>query len=293
VIPPDRPTIGVVAKPQPTGTLPLLGELLEWLDRRGIRCVLDPEAARLAGEGSRSVSERDELPEKADLLVVLGGDGTLLSVARHLFRREVPILGVNLGSLGFLTEISTEEMIPALEACLEGRAELERRMMLECTLSRDAVPLASFHCLNDVVINKGALARMFELRVDVGDLWLTNMRSDGLIVATPTGSTAYNLSAGGPIVVPGLDGIIVSPLCPHTLTMRPLIVDGRHPIRVRLVRESGQVYLTADGQTGHPMVAGDEVRVTRSPHAAPLVLSPSRNYFSLLREKLGWGSGHS
>jgi NAD+ kinase len=289
----DPSTVGVIAKPQPAGVLPLLGELLEWLDRRGIRVVLDPEAARLAGGGARDVAEREELPEKADLLVVLGGDGTLLSVARHLYQREVPILGVNLGSLGFLTEISTEEMIPALQACLEGRAELERRMMLQCTLSREGEALATYHCLNDVVINKGALARMFELRVDVGDLWLTNMRSDGLIVATPTGSTAYNLSAGGPIVVPGLDGLIVSPLCPHTLTMRPLIVDGQHPIRVRLVRESGQVYLTADGQTGHPMIAGDEVRVARSPHAAPLVVSPSRNYFALLREKLGWGSGHS
>ena len=286
-------TVGIIAKPQPSGKLALLDGLLEWLDRRGIPVVLDPEAARLAAGGNRTVAEREELPEKADLLVVLGGDGTLLSVARHLYRREVPILGVNLGSLGFLTEISTEEMIPALESCLQGRAEMGRRMMLQCTLSRDGAVLASYHCLNDVVINKGALARMFEIRIDVGDLWLTNMRSDGVIVATPTGSTAYNLSAGGPIVVPGLDGLIISPLCPHTLTMRPLIVDGKDPIRVRVVRESGQVFLTADGQTGHPMREGDEVRVARSPHSVPLVASPSRHYFALLREKLGWGSGHS
>ena len=285
-------TVGIAAKPQPSGTLPVLKELLRWLDGRGVPVILDPDAARLAEAEGWPVLEREELPEKTDLIVVLGGDGTLLSVARHLYRREVPILGVNLGSLGFLTEISTEEMIPTVEACLAGKAEVHKRMMLQCTLFRGEEALASYHCLNDVVINKGALARMFEIRVEVGGLWLTNMRSDGLVVATATGSTAYNLSAGGPIVVPELDGLILTPLCPHTLTMRPLIVGGQTPVHIEVVRESGQVYLTADGQTGHPMHAGDYARIARSPHSVPLVVSQSRNYFALLREKLGWGSGH-
>jgi len=284
-------TVGIAAKPQPSGALPALKELVHWLGNRGVPFVLDPDAARLA-DTSGPVAERDELPEKTDLIVVLGGDGTLLSIARSLYRREVPILGVNLGSLGFLTEISTEEMIPALEACLNGKADVQRRMALQCTLVRGEEAIATFHCLNDVVINKGALARMFEIRIEVGGLWLTNMRSDGLIVATATGSTAYNLSAGGPIVVPGLDGFILTPLCPHTLTMRPLIVGAQTPVHIEVVRESGQVYLTADGQTGHPMHAGDHVRITRSSHSVLLVVSQSRNYFALLREKLGWGSGH-
>ena len=289
--PPANPVIGIAAKPQSGGALPVLNDLLAWLQSRGVRCVLDPDAHRLAGDlSSLPVEERARLPQVCDLVVVLGGDGTLLSVARHMHVREVPILGVNLGSLGFLTEIAREEMLRALEGCLQGRAAIQRRMMLQATLVRAGGDVAQFHCLNDVVINKGALARIIELRVEVGGTWLTDMRADGLIVATPTGSTGYNLSAGGPILVPNLDCLVMSAVAPHTLTMRPLLVDGRAPIGVSLLRGGEQVYLTADGQLGHPLQDGDHVRIERSPHQVPLVVSSSRNYFTLLREKLGWGS---
>lgn len=162
--------------------------------------------------------------------------------------------------------------------------------MLQASLVRGGDEVALFHCLNDVVIHKGALARIIEMRVAVGGAWLTDMRADGLIVATPTGSTGYNLSAGGPIVVPTLDCLVISPLAPHTLTMRPILVDGRAPMEISLLRGGERVFLTADGQLGHPLENGDVVRIGRSPHQVPLVVSPGRNYFALLREKLGWGS---
>ncbi len=281
--------VGIVAKPQPGGNLPPLDMLLRHLDGRGLKSVLDPEAARLARRPDAQVAQRCDLPHLVDLVVVLGGDGTLLSVARHLGGRPVPILGVNLGSLGFLTEVSTGEMLPTLDLCLAGRASVQDRMTLDATLRRDGATLAAYSCLNDVVLNKSAMARIIEVRVEVGGDWLTDMRADGLIVATPTGSTAYNLSAGGPILAPGVDGIILVPICPHTLTMRPIVLDGSHPVDITLLRGSEEVFLTADGQTGSPVKAGDCVRVVRSPKGVPLVTSPHRSYFALIREKLGWG----
>ena len=286
---PSGPVIGIVATPQPDGCLPPLDQLLCHLDAKGLRAVFDPEAARLANRPGARVVERSELPPLVDLVVVLGGDGTLLSVARHLGGRHVPILGVNLGALGFLTEVSTDEMIQTLDLCIEGRASVQNRMTLDATLHREGAVLATYSCLNDVVVNKSAMARIIEVRIEVGGEWLTDMRADGLILATPTGSTAYNLSAGGPILAPGVDGIILAPLCPHTLTMRPIVLDGSHPVDITLLRGSEEVFLTADGQTGSPVRTGDCVRVRRSPHGVPLVTSPHRGYFALLREKLGWG----
>ncbi len=284
------PTVGIVSKPRPGGSLPVLDTLIAWLRDRELPILLDPEAARLAPEAQWVVVERQDMAAKADLIVVLGGDGTLLSVARSMGTREVPILGVNLGSLGFLTEVATDEMVPALETYLAGRATIQKRMMLQASLVRDGAVVAAFHCLNDAVVNKGALARMIELHIEVGGMWLTDMRSDGLIVATATGSTGYSLSAGGPILVPSMDGIIISPLCPHTLTMRPIIVDGNSPVDVTLLRGAERVYFTADGQQGNPLQDGDRVRIERSPFQVPLVVSQNRNYFALLREKLAWGS---
>jgi len=281
--------IGIVAKPQPGGNLPALEGLLRHLDERGLKPILDPEAARLARRPDAQVAQRCDLPPLVDLVVVLGGDGTLLSVARHLGGRPIPILGVNLGSLGFLTEVSTDEMLPTLDLCLQGRASVQSRMALDATLRRDGATLATYSCLNDVVLNKSAMARIIEVRVEVGGDWLTDMRADGLIVATPTGSTAYNLSAGGPILAPGVDGIILVPICPHTLTMRPIVLDGSHPVDITLLRGSEEVFLTADGQTGSPVKVGDCVRVMRAPKGVPLVTSPHRSYFALIREKLGWG----
>ena len=282
--------VGIVAKPRPESGQQALGELIGWLEGRGVAYVLDPEAAKMAHRPDAPVAEREDLPKQVTLVVVLGGDGTLLSVARHSTGGDVPILGVNLGSLGFLTEISTDEMLPALELCLSGKATTQRRTVLDASLNRAGKLIASFPCLNDAVLNKSAMARIIEIRVEVGGVWLTDMRADGLIVATATGSTAYNLSAGGPILTPKLDGIVLSPLCPHTLTMRPIVLDGLEPVDITLLRGSEEVFLTADGQSGSPVRQGDTVRIQRSPHGVPLVLSSHRSYFALLREKLGWGT---
>ncbi|MGC8762546.1 MAG: NAD(+)/NADH kinase [Acidobacteriota bacterium] len=284
-------TVGIVAKPQAAGRLPLLEDLLELLQRHRVSVALDGEAARLAKRPALPVLSRAELPRKVDLLVVLGGDGTLLSVARHSTPRSAPILGVNLGNLGFLTEVSASEMERSVLACLQGPVPVERRMMLRVRLARNGKVLASFAGLNDAVVAKTTLARMIEVRVDVGGDLLTAMRGDGVIVATPTGSTAYNLSAGGPIVTPGIGALLVTPLCPHTLTMRPLLVDARSSVEITLLEESGSVFLTVDGQQGHPLEKGDRVRIGRARATVPLVIPPGRSHFALLREKLGWGSG--
>ncbi len=282
--------VAVAAKPQPAGRLPLLDRLLAHLARLGAEVVLDEEASKLARNPHLRVLSRAEIPGEADLVVVLGGDGTLLSVARHSGRHGTPILGVNLGNLGFLTEVSASDMIAAVDSCFSGEARVERRMMLRADLRRGGRTRATFSCLNDVVVAKTALARMIDIRVDVGGGLLTTMRCDGIIVATPTGSTAYNLSAGGPIVTPGMDGILITPLCPHTLTMRPLVVGATSRVDVELIGESGPVFLTADGQEGHPVEGGDRIVVRRAPHSVRLVTDRGRSYFSLLREKLGWGT---
>ncbi len=287
---PSVPKVGVVAKPQPQTARPVLESLVGWLEAGRVPYALDPAAAEILGGAAREAVERADMPLACDLIVVLGGDGTLLSAARHLHRREVPILGVNLGRLGFLTEITVDQMVPALEAYFAGRAAVQHRMMLLVTLVRDGEAAATFHCLNDAVINKAALARIIHVRVEVGDGWLTDMRSDGLIVATPTGSTAYNLAAGGPILTPDLGAVIISPLCPHTLTMRPIILRGDEAVTITLLQNTGEVFLTADGQMGQPLRVHDRVRVERSPHRTPLVTLPGRDYYALLREKLGWGS---
>lgn len=286
-------TVGIVCKPKPGPKgLPVLEELLAWCDARGCSTRFDPVAGELASAPKDRVWERATLPGEVDLVVVLGGDGTLLSVARHLDVKRVPILGVNLGHLGFLTEVSTSEMIPTLEAFLDGKAPIQHRMMLRAELESAGKVQASFHCLNDAVITTAALARMIEVRVEVEGRWLTDMRADGVIFSTPTGSTAYNLSAGGPIVTPDLKALILAPLCPHTLSMRPLVLDAGSTLEVTL-RKGEEVLLTADGQKGTKVKVGDVVRITRSELSAPLITSPGRDYFALLREKLNWGAGRS
>ncbi len=283
-------TVGVVTKPQPALARPTLEKLVSWLDGAGHSAILDPASSEMLAARERPVAQRSEMPERCDLIVVLGGDGTLLSAARHVHRRDVPILGVNLGHLGFLTEITVDQMTAALTAFFEGRAVIQRRMMLVASLVRNGENVAVFHCLNDAVVTKAALARITHFRVEAGGRWLTDMRADGLIVATPTGSTAYNLAAGGPILAPDLNALILSPLCPHTLTMRPIILDSKEPVSITLLADSGEVFLTADGQMGQPLLVGDRVIVRKSEQPAALVGLPERDYFSLLREKLGWGS---
>ena len=229
------------------------------------------------------------LADRADLCVVLGGDGTLIHAARLLKGRQVPILGVNLGSLGFMTEIPQQDVFQVLDLVLAGKARVDSRMKLSCRLYRDDQLLIEDEVLNDVVINKGALARITDHEAWMDEELVALYKSDGVIVSTPTGSTAYSLSAGGPIVHPSIDCVVITPICPHALTQRPIVVPGDQVIRIHLKAAVNEVYLTIDGQAGHPLQRGDRVEVQRSPSRALLVRNPDRGYFSILRQKLHWG----
>jgi NAD+ kinase len=229
------------------------------------------------------------LPAAVDFMVVMGGDGTLLSVARRYAEKGVPILGVNVGGLGFLTEVSLAELYPAMEQVLAGQYEVEERMILYAAIFRQGQFFWGENVLNDAVINKGALARIVELTTWIDGEYLTTYRADGLILSTPTGSTAYTLSAGGPIVYPTLRHVILLPICPHTLSNRPIILPETVTVTVTLDRKAEDVYLTLDGQVGRVLEAGDRVEVKCAPHHLKLIKSPRRSHFEILRAKLGWG----
>jgi NAD+ kinase len=231
----------------------------------------------------------EEIGGRAELVLVLGGDGTLIHAARMVRGRAVPILGVNLGSLGFLTEVPRAELFPRLVEALEGRARLHTRMKLACRLHRDGKAVLEDEVLNDVVINKGALARIADHEVSLDGQYMTTFKSDGVIIATPTGSTAYSLAAGGPILHPALECAVVTPICPHALTQRPFVVPGDQVVNVVLRSEVADVYLTLDGQTGHPLQQGDRLEVWRSANRTVLVGNPNIDYFGILRQKLHWG----
>jgi NAD+ kinase len=233
--------------------------------------------------------ERAEIPNHVEMIIVLGGDGTLLSVARQVVGLNIPILGVNLGGLGFLTEIPIEEVYPALDKVLEGDYRADQREVLQVSVIRKGKTLADYTVLNDAVINKGALARIIDLETTINGEHLTTFKSDGLILSTPTGSTAYNLSAGGPIVYPTLDCIIITPICSHTLTNRPIVIPDQVIVRVILKTRQQEVILTLDGQQGFPLEFDDEIEVKKSDEHILLIKSPHRHFFGLLREKLKWG----
>ncbi|ATB41676.1 NAD(+) kinase [Cystobacter fuscus] len=230
-----------------------------------------------------------ELVSRADLVVVLGGDGTLIHAARMLDGRPTPILGVNLGTLGFMTEISADDIFPALDAVLAGRFKLESRMKLCCRLVREGKVLVQDEVLNDVVINKGALARVADHEVSIEGVPVAMYKADGVILATPTGSTAYSLSAGGPIVHPSVDCTVLTPICSHALTHRSTLVPADRTIRITLCSETADTFLTLDGQTGHSLQCGDSIEVVRSPNRVQLLRDPGVGYFSILRKKLHWG----
>lgn len=262
-------------------------EVMSWLRQRGLEVLLEEDLARsLAIE--RDYVDSD-LPGQSDLVVILGGDGTLISVARHLGAQEKPILAVNLGSLGFLTEITRDETFSTLERVLAGEYELSRRMKLDCLVLRAGIEVGHYSVLNDVVINKGALARIIDMEATVNGQYLTTFKADGLIVATPTGSTAYNLAAGGPIIDPQVNSLVITPICPHTLTNRPLIVPGDAVIRLRVTFDDQMVHLTADGQVGMQLQLGDIVELQQSTVHTLLIKSPTKDYFEVLRAKLRWG----
>ena len=281
--------IGIAVKPGLAAARDTLVDLESWLRDRGIDAVWSTEAAKLFGSGSRATAERTEIPAQADLFVVLGGDGTLLAMAKAIAEsgRDIPILAVNFGSLGFLTEITRPELHQALETVMAGRASYDLRMMLRATAARAGV---SHMALNDVVFSRTALSRMIELSVSVGDQFVTAVKADGLIVATPTGSTAYNLSAGGPIVHPAMDALVLTPIAPHTLSNRPIVIPAERDVRVTSTSSNAgdEVYVTMDGQTGLPLQEGDELTITRAETPLRLVRSTTRSYFEVLRQKLKW-----
>ena len=286
-------TVGIVARPDPAGRAePAVRELVEWLRRRQVEALVEERTAALVEEAARAgvaVAAGREVAARADVLVVLGGDGTLLS-ASHLVERPVPVLGVNFGSLGFLTEITMPELFPALEGVLRGDYRFEERRMLRARVVRQDEPEVVGDVLNDVVITKAALSRIIELEVTVDGLFVSSFRADGLIVSSPTGSTAYNLAAGGPILHPGLAAMVLTPICPHMLSNRPLVIVDESVVEVRLrAAREGEVHITFDGQRGFPLDRADVVTVTRSPRTLRLVKAPDRDYYEVLRSKLKWG----
>ncbi|MEW6296706.1 MAG: NAD(+)/NADH kinase [Thermodesulfobacteriota bacterium] len=280
-------TVGLVVKRNKPEAVALGREVAAWLRQRQ-KTVL-PEDASSQELGFERGWRKVEIMQQADLVVVLGGDGTLLSVARRAGKREVPILGVNLGGLGFLTETTTGEVFSTLERVLGGAFEVERRSLLEAVLLRGGTQIDAFQVLNDVVINKGALARIIDLETWVDDQYLCTYKADGLIVATPTGSTAYSLSAGGPIIDPTVGVVVLSPICPHTLTNRPIVLPDHAYVQVVLRTADEDVILTLDGQEGRTLKIGDTVGIKRSGVMVSLVRSPNRTFFDVLRSKLRWG----
>ena len=273
---------GIVIKPHAPGVEDVLKTVVGYLEARGVVCVLEEFAARKLGRPDGLA--REAVPEASDLVVVLGGDGTLLSVAHLAAKAGVPVMGVNLGRLGFLTEIPVSEAVPTLERFLAGEAGLvSPRWLLEGRTAKE-----TSYCLNDLVVTKGAKARMIELAIGIDGRDVTRLKADGLIVSTPTGSTAYSLSAGGPILHPQVPAIVLTPICPHTLSFRPLAVPATSVITVRLLTGGEEVYLTLDGQRGGVFEHHDAVEIRRAPYELQLVTSPRRGYFDLVKEKLGW-----
>jgi NAD+ kinase len=284
-------TIGILARPDLAEAGPALRQLVVWLRDRGVKVLLEERTAELADGSVAAADVRParDLATAADALVVLGGDGTLLAASQAV-EGSVPIVGVNFGSLGFLTEITLPELFPTLEGVLDGSARSEERRMLRATLEREGQELSRGDVLNDVVITKGALSRILELDVTVDGLFVSAFRADGLIVSSPTGSTAYNLAAGGPILHPALPAMVLTPICPHMLTNRPLVVSDQARVEIRVSPgRKDDVHITFDGQHGLPLRGDDTVIVTRSQRTIRLVKAPARDYYEVLRTKLKWG----
>ncbi len=280
--------IGIVAKiKRDEHVRQTVKDLVRWLTDRQITPVLEAEIGSQLNHPH--CLPKADLPGATEMLVVLGGDGTLLSVARLIKGREVPLLGVNLGGLGFLTEVAIEEMFPVLEQVLKGNCRIDRRMMLKAQILRGGACITEESLLNDVVINRSALARILTLEVRVNGNYLTTFQADGLILSTPTGSTAYSLAAGGPIIYPSLSSILLSPICPHTLTNRPIILPVESTVTVTLRSEQSDAYVTLDGQIGLPFLENDVARIEKSGYTVPMVKSPFKDYFEVLRTKLKWG----
>ncbi len=280
-------TVMIVAKIGPPEGVEIATQLAEWLGSRDIELRFDEDTANALGRTDGVA--REQLPDDVDLAVVAGGDGTLLSVARAAAPLEVPILGINFGSLGFLTELQPDEALIGLEAVIEGRYTIEDRQMLRARYTTRGAGTREYALLNDVVITKSALARMITIDVQVDGEAVATYTSDGLIVASPTGSTAYNLSAGGPILDPRMSAFVLAPICPHTMTYRPLVVPDGVTIDISLRSADEEVYLTLDGQIGFPFLAADRLTIDNHPHPVRLVRVSGLGFFEILRRKLRWG----
>lgn len=287
--------IGIAVKPGLTAARETLIDLEQRLRDRGVDAVWSSDAAALfdgPARGSRATAARQDLPAQVDVVIVLGGDGTLLAMAKAIAEsgHDIPILAVNFGSLGFLTEITRPEIYQSLDAVISGKATHDLRMMLRASASRAGEPAVTHSALNDVVFSRTALSRMIELEVSVGDQFVTSVKADGLIVATPTGSTAYNLAAGGPIVHPSMDALVLTPIAPHTLTNRPIVISADREVRVKSAGSNagGEVYVTIDGQTGFALHEGDQIAITKTQRPIRLIRATTRSYFEVLRQKLKW-----
>lgn len=280
--------VGIVSKPKKTEIREVVPPLIAWLRERAIEVFIDKETASIVESPARPVS-RNEMASMVDLIVVLGGDGTLLATARALNRKPVPLLAVNLGGLGFLTVITRDDIYPALESVLAGQSQIERRVQIEGELVRADEVISSFLALNDVVLNKGAIARIIDFDVLVDGRLISTYKADGLIVSTPTGSTAYSLAAGGPVVAPAVAAFIVTPICAHTLTHRPLVLPDTAQIEISVKSQREAAYLTVDGQVGLAAHSDDTVRLRKASSCVEIIQPPAKDYFEILRQKLKWG----
>jgi NAD+ kinase len=283
-------TVGIISKPNSAAAADLVPALIDWLRGRGMAIRIDEQTAYYAGPGERSSGlPREEVPEDCDLVVVLGGDGTLLAAARAIGRRETPLFPVNLGSLGFLTAITIDELYPELERAFRGEHRIAKRKLLATEVVRGGKVVASYEALNDAVLTKAAIARMIDLDAHVDEQFVCAYKADGLIISTPTGSTAYSLSAGGPIIFPSVPAICITPICPHMLTNRPVLVAETSVIRVISRTPGESVFLTIDGQVGNPIREGDTLVCRSSDYALHLIRPPHMMFFDVLRQKLKWG----
>lgn len=278
--------LGIICKTGRPEPIAILKEFLPWLRKKGYDVFLDSETAGILNVDGYS---RSQIPSLVDVIIVLGGDGTMLSVARLVGDKGVPILGINLGGLGFITEVNKNEIFDAVGKVLSGSCSVEERIMLSAIVVRDSKKIADFVVLNDIVINKGALARIIDLETYINNLYVTTFKSDGLIISTPTGSTAYSLSAGGPILYPTLNSIVLTPICPHMLTNRPIVLPDDFNIEIILKSESEDVFLTLDGQVGFSLRKNDTVEIKKAKFTTKLLIPCERDYFQILRAKLKWG----
>ena len=285
-------TFGIVIKHKVPAATKIAMEVVDWLEKRKCSVVVADEAAGyLAKRPKAKKFPKEELPARCDMVIVFGGDGTFLSIARQMIWKSVPIIGVNLGQLGFLTEVRVDEVYEVLESVLKGKYEVQERVMLEACVKRAGKELFCLPVLNDVVVSKSAIARVIDFQLSLNGVSVARLKSDGLIVSTPTGSTAYSLAAGGPIVHPRVGGILITAICPHSLNVRPLVIPEDAVVEVELLLKDGDIVLTLDGQFGYELHQGDKISISKyKRHALKVVQSPKRDYFELLRTKLYLGA---